>query len=99
MYMLHLWDGDQFTPVTESSTIAEILTAQPWAGLESVRLRLGKWNRTFLQAEDVWEGVCQGRRAAEEADVPPKRPTSSCPSCSAWPFRATPGSLASCSAI
>lgn len=68
MYMLHGWDGDQFVPVTESSTIAEILTAQPWAGLESVRLRLGKWNRTFLQAEEVWEGVCQGRRPVEEAD-------------------------------
>lgn len=68
MYMLHSWDGDQFLPVTESSTIAEILTAQPWAGLESVRLRLGKWNRTFLQAEEVWESVCQGRRSAEEAD-------------------------------
>jgi pyruvate, water dikinase len=68
MYMLHRWDGDQFLPVTESSTIAEILTAQPWAGLESVRLRLGKWNRTFLQAEEVWEGICRGQRTAGEAD-------------------------------
>ncbi len=68
MHMLHLWDGDQFTPVTESSTIAEILTAQPWAGLESVRLRMGKWNRTFLQAEEVWEGVSRGERPPAEAE-------------------------------
>ena len=68
MYMLHIWDDDLFLPVTESSTIAEILTAQPWAGLESVRLRLGKWNRTFLEAEDIREGISQGRRPAEDAD-------------------------------
>ena len=68
MYMLHQWIGDQFLPVTESSTIAEILTARPWAGLESVRLRLGKWNRTFLYAEDAWEGICRGQRPADVAD-------------------------------
>jgi hypothetical protein len=68
MYMLHLWDDDLFLPVTDSSTIAEILTARPWAGLESVRLRLGKWNRTFLQAEEVWEGVSCGRRPADQPD-------------------------------
>jgi pyruvate, water dikinase len=67
MYMLHVWDGDLFLPVTESSTIAEILTAQPWAGLESVRLRMGRWNRNFLQAEEVWEDVQVGRRSPEEA--------------------------------
>jgi len=68
MYMLHQWVGDQFLPVTESSTIAEILTARPWAGLESVRLRLGKWNRTFLYAEDTWESVCRGQRSVDAAD-------------------------------
>jgi hypothetical protein len=68
MYMLHRWDGDQFVPVTESSTIAEILTLRPWAGLESVRLRLGKWNRTFLQAEETLEAIARGERAADEAD-------------------------------
>jgi len=67
MYMLHRWEGEQFTPVTESSTIAEILTARPWAGLESVRLRLGKWNRTFLQAEETWESIRRGDRPADEA--------------------------------
>ena len=55
MYMLHAWDGDRFTPISESSTIAEILTAKAWSGLDAVRFRLGKWNRTFLRAERVWE--------------------------------------------
>ena len=48
MNMLHRWDGDLFQPVMESSTIAEILTSRPWFGLESVRLRPGKWTRHLL---------------------------------------------------
>ncbi len=55
MTMLHAWKGEHFTPISDSATIAEILTAKPWAGLDAVHSRLGKWNRTFLQAERVWE--------------------------------------------
>ena len=69
MYMLHRWDGDLFLPVTESSTTAEILTSQPWAGLESVRLRLGKWTRTFLAGRgDAGSSIRRGERPAEDAD-------------------------------
>lgn len=60
MYMLHAFDGDDFTPVSQSSTIAEILTSIPWAGLESVRFRLGTWNRMFLEAEQAWEAIQRG---------------------------------------
>jgi pyruvate,water dikinase len=67
MYMLHEWEGEEFTPVTESSTIAEILTSMPWAGLDSVRLRQGLWNRNFLRAEEIWEGVRRGARPPQDA--------------------------------
>jgi pyruvate, water dikinase len=67
MYMLHVWQGDVFKPVTDSATIAEILTSFPWAGLESVRFRLGRWNRSFLQAEELWEAIQRGHQPAEEA--------------------------------
>jgi len=67
MYMLHRWDDDLFLPVTESSTIAEILTSRPWAGLESVRLRLGKWMRTFLQAEEIHKSIGCGEQPPKEA--------------------------------
>jgi hypothetical protein len=67
MYMLHRWEGDDFRPLTESSMTAEILTSRPWAGLESIRLRLGKWARTFLQAEETWQGIRHGERPAEDA--------------------------------
>ena len=67
MYMLHAWKGQEFLPVTQSSTIADILTSIPWPGTESVRFRLGVWNREFLKAEEVWEGVQCGTRPPEEA--------------------------------
>jgi pyruvate, water dikinase len=68
MYMLHAWDGDEFLPVTESTTIAEILTSRPWAGIESVRFRLGKWNRSFLQAEETWEKERNCSRCSEDSN-------------------------------
>ncbi len=66
MYMLHAWDEDRFVPVTESSTTAEILTSRPWAGLDSVRFRLGTWNRAFHKAEQTWEAVQRGEPTAED---------------------------------
>lgn len=66
MYMLHAWEGEHFTPISDSSTIAEILTAKPWSGLDAVRFRLGKWNRTFLQAERAWERQQRGEDVADE---------------------------------
>ena len=65
MHMLHRWDGDHFLPVMESSTTAEVLTSRPWAGLESVRLRPGKWTRTFFQAEEISERIRRGRLRPE----------------------------------
>lgn len=59
MYLLHAWEGDDCTPIVDSATMAEILTNRPWPGLDALRFRLGKWNRTFLDAERVW-GHVQG---------------------------------------
>lgn len=53
MYMLHVWRGEEFTTVTDSITIAEILTLFPWSGLKTNDPRLDIWNRTFLEAEQV----------------------------------------------
>jgi len=66
MYMLHAWEGDRFVPVTESSTTAEIRTSMPWAGLDSVRFRLGSWNRTFLKAEQAWDAMQRSEAPAED---------------------------------
>jgi len=69
MYMLHAWEGDRFLPVTESSTTAEILTSRPWAGLDSVRFRLGTWNRAFQRAEQAWEAVQRGEPTVDDPAV------------------------------
>ena len=53
MHMLHVRQGDDFPPVTESATIAEIRTSVPWARLESASHQLGLWNRTFIAAEEI----------------------------------------------
>ena len=60
MHMLHVWEEDAFTPVTESYTIAEILTSAPRSPLDSANSRLGVWNWTFVHAEQVLEKVRGG---------------------------------------
>jgi hypothetical protein len=68
MYMLHAWEGDQFPPVRESATIAEILTSSPWLQLESEHSKVGVWHRTFLKAEETLEAVRRGERPAAEGN-------------------------------
>lgn len=53
MHMLHMWEGDEFRPVTESGVVAEVLTAAEWAGLDPAAERPGSWNRAFIQAEET----------------------------------------------
>ncbi len=67
MYMLHAWEGAHFTPISDSATIAEILTERPWPGLDAVRFRLGKWNRVFLESERIRERQLQGKPVAKKA--------------------------------
>ncbi len=69
MYMLHAWGNkDDFLPVTESSTTAEILTANPWYGAESARSYLGVWNRAFLQAEQTADPMDKPECSIEQAE-------------------------------
>ena len=56
MHMLHVWEGDEFVPVTESNVITEVLTATEWSGLTSGSDRPGSWTRIFLQAEETLSG-------------------------------------------
>ncbi len=69
MHMLHGWEGDDFVPLVESSTTAEILTSIPWTGLDSVRMRQGTWTRSLARAEQIWEEIQVGTRPAEDEDA------------------------------
>jgi pyruvate,water dikinase len=68
MNMLHVWDADDFAPVTESSTIAEILTSVPRLQLDAASYRLGVWNRTFFEAEEAFEEARRGDIPIAKAD-------------------------------
>lgn len=67
MYRLHAWQGEHFTPISDSATIAEILSARPWVGREAERWRLGKWNLVFLEAERIHARQQRGDDVATEA--------------------------------
>lgn len=53
MHMLHVLEGEEMRPVTDSVTTAEVLTSIPRTSPESPVRRLDVWSRTFLQAEEV----------------------------------------------
>lgn len=69
MFMLHLWKGDDFIPVTESQKISEILTSAPWPGLQSASYRMvGMWDRRFIQAEELLDSYNRGECSKETLD-------------------------------
>jgi len=69
MFMLHVREGDEFTPVTESTTISNTLTSAPWPGLQSASYRMvGMWDRRFMQAEELLESYNNGECSAQTVD-------------------------------
>ncbi len=66
MYMLHVWEGDDFLPVKQSCIITEILSDVPWSRLDSASALLGFWTKTFAEAER-WQAELE-----ERGDCQPK---------------------------
>jgi hypothetical protein len=66
MYMLHAWSGEEFKPVTDSATIAGIMAAVPWSGLDAAGRGRGVWDRAFLEAAEALDAIRRGERAREE---------------------------------
>ena len=60
MHMLHVWEGEAFQPVTQSATIAEILTPLPWLRQETVSYPMGIWPRTFQEAQAALQRIERG---------------------------------------
>jgi hypothetical protein len=56
MFMLHVWHGVEFLPVTLSATISKIMTAVPWSAFEG-EAHLGLWNSTFAEAHELFEDL------------------------------------------
>ncbi|MCD4831711.1 MAG: PEP/pyruvate-binding domain-containing protein [Anaerohalosphaeraceae bacterium] len=68
MNMIHLWDGDDFTPVCDSGTITEILSSVGGIELDAASERPGFWARTFQEAEKISEDYKQGLCKKEKVD-------------------------------
>ncbi|MBN2371669.1 MAG: pyruvate, phosphate dikinase [Vicinamibacteria bacterium] len=56
--------GDDFRPVTESATIAEIMAGVDWSGLDAAGRGLGVWNVAFTEAEKALHEIERGVRCA-----------------------------------
>lgn len=69
LYMLHRWQGDAFTPVTNSAVITETLADVPQPWMDFSIHRPGVWLRTFRQAETTWQAVQLGQARPAEADA------------------------------
>lgn len=68
MYMLHEWHNDEFTPISESVIISEVLSSRPRPTLESGEKHLGMWSRTFLKGESLLEDFKKGDYSEDELD-------------------------------
>lgn len=70
MYMLHAWEGDDFTPVTDSATVSTVVTSGPWHGLQAASYRMvGMWDRRFIEAEDILKVHARGGCTKEPVDT------------------------------
>jgi pyruvate,water dikinase len=54
MYMLHIWEREEFKPVTKSAIISEILTSIPQPWLDYTVHRLDIWRRSFFEAQEIY---------------------------------------------
>jgi len=68
MYMLHAWEGDDFLPVGDSATIAELLSAAACFPRDSNRFCQGIWHGTFLVAEELLESRERGEDCAAQLE-------------------------------
>ena len=69
MFMLHVWENDEFVPVTESTSISDVLISAPWPGLQSASYRMvGMWDRRFIEAEELLESYNRGECSRETID-------------------------------
>ena len=67
MYLPHIWEDDIFIPVTDSATVSEVVSAMSGSGMQSAKRVVDVWYRTFLQAQELLEGIKSGVRPSKDA--------------------------------
>ena len=68
MYLPHVRENGAFHPVTQSAALSEVLVAITEQRVDSVSRTLDIWDRKFLQAREVLDGVKSGSLPPSEAD-------------------------------
>jgi len=66
MYLPHVQDDGAFRPLTESSVLSEMLVQITERRLDSASRTLDIWDRTFMQAREILDGVTSGTRPATD---------------------------------
>lgn len=67
MYLPHAWQGDAFTPVTDSTTISGIYETLMRNAPARETDRFDIWDRTFQEAQETVAAVRRGERRPEAA--------------------------------
>jgi pyruvate,water dikinase len=66
LYMLHIWEGDDFLPAVRSSVISEVTTSIPQPWLDFTSHRSDFWGRTFSQAQEYITNMQQGEESSDK---------------------------------
>lgn len=66
MYLPHVRRGEAFLPLTDSAGLAEVLVARSASRGDDLA-RVDVWDRKFLHAAEVRDGVLSARRRADDA--------------------------------
>ncbi|MFA6110519.1 MAG: PEP/pyruvate-binding domain-containing protein [Candidatus Latescibacterota bacterium] len=65
MHTLHLWEGEEFRPITSSAVISDVLASSRWPGLRA-DTRLGFWRRIFNEAQQAFDDARTGRSEPDQ---------------------------------
>jgi len=65
MNTIHLWEGDEFRPITSSAIISELLASSRWPGLRA-DTRVGFWRRIFNEAQQAYDEARAGHTSPEK---------------------------------
>lgn len=65
MNTIHVWEGEEFRPITSSVVISDLLASSRWPGLRADS-RIGFWRRIFSEAQQAFDDACAGRTPPEE---------------------------------
>jgi pyruvate,water dikinase len=69
MQMLHVWENDDFIPVTDSKTYTTIMSGMPWDRQEGASYLLGLWTNTFTRAKNLNAAIERGESPKEDVDA------------------------------